>query len=202
MSEPLVIDLFAEDRAHELWFKPLLERLAREEKVTVRVRVRSARGGHGQAITELKKYQQVCDKGIIGDLPDLVVVAIDANCASLSEAQKKIDDCLGRQFKHRTITATPDPHIERWFLADLDAFHRVVGITPQFKKRKHKCKRDYYKSVLAKAVQEAGHPPTLGGIEFARQLVEALDFSRACKDDSSFRHFVDQMRAALKRAKT
>ena len=199
MSEPLVIDLFAEDRAHEAWFKSLLERLAREEMVTVRVRVRSARGGHGQAITELKKYQQLCGKGIIGKLPDLIVVAIDANCSSLLEAQKKIDDCLDQQFKHSTIKATPDPHVERWFLADLVAFHKVVGITPQFKKGK--CKRDYYKSVLAKAVQEAGHPPTLGGIEFARELVEALDFPRACQDDSSFKHFVDQMRGALKRRK-
>ena len=45
MSKLSRIDLFAEDRAHEAFLCPLLERLARETEKEVSVRVRSARGG-------------------------------------------------------------------------------------------------------------------------------------------------------------
>lgn len=93
MSNPLVVDLFAEDRAHEEWLRPLLERVAREENVSVRIRVRSARGGHGRVLSELKAYQQVLAKGIGGPMPNLLVAAIDANCSSFVEAQKKVQTC-------------------------------------------------------------------------------------------------------------
>src|SRR5215213_3957867 len=89
MSSRPRIDLFAEDREHEELLKPLLERLAREQGKDVRVSVRSARGGHGRAIAELKLYQRSVLKRIGGaTLPDVLVVAIDANCASFSSAQK------------------------------------------------------------------------------------------------------------------
>jgi hypothetical protein len=78
----MVIDLFVEDRAHEEFLRALLYRLAREEKTSVIVHVRSARGGHGRALTELSLYQQSIVKSA-GDLlrPDMLVVAIDANYA-------------------------------------------------------------------------------------------------------------------------
>ena len=94
------------------------------------------------------------------------------------------------------IKATPDPHIERWFLVDLEAFHRVVGITSPLESQK--CERGYYKGILAQAIRTAGHPSTLGGIEFARELVEALDYFRAGKADTSFKHFLDELRARLR----
>jgi hypothetical protein len=196
MSETLVVDLFAEDRAHEEWLRPLLERVAREENATVRIRVRSARGGHGRVITELRNYQRGFEKGIGGQLPDILVAAIDGNCSSYVEVQKAIQDALLGPFSDRTVKATPDPHIERWFLADLEAFHAVVGVSPQFEQGK--CERDYYKGVLAKAVENAGHPPTLGGIEFAREIVDALNYFKAGKADSSLRHFLDEIRGRFR----
>lgn len=196
MSKALLIDLFAEDRAHEEWLKPLLERVAREESTAVRIRVRSARGGHSRVITELKTYQRSFEKGIGGQVPDLLIAAVDANCSNFAESQKSIQDALQAQFIGRTIRATPDPHIERWYLADLEAFHEVVGITPSFEAEK--CERDYYKAVLAKAVSDAGHPVTLGGIEFARELVDALDYFRAGKADNSLKHFLEELRGQFR----
>ena len=154
------------------------------------------RGGHGRAITELKTYQHGFEKGIGGSLPDLVVTAIDGNCSSFVESQKSIQGALLGPFAELTVKATPDPHIERWYLADLEAFQQVVGITPQFEQGK--CERDYYKKVLANAVEEAGHPPTLGGIEFARELAEAIDYYRAGKADKSFKHFLDELRVRFR----
>jgi hypothetical protein len=197
MSKPLLIDLFAEDRAHEEWLRPLLARLAREHDKEMRLRVRSARGGHGRAISELKLYQTGMEKGVPSTLPDLLVIAIDANCTSFAGAQKSVQDALTDPFKAIAINATPDPHIEMWYLADQKAFHDVVGRTPTVPR--DKCERDYYKKILAQSVIEAGHPPTLGGIEFAQELVDALDFFRAGKADNSFKHFLEEATACFKR---
>jgi hypothetical protein len=197
MAEALQIDLFAEDQAHEELLRPLLERMAREQKRPARVRVRSARGGHGRAIQELKLYQQSMLKGITGStLPDLLVVAIDANCKNYTDTLKEIQGALQDEFRDRTVGACPDPHIERWYLADLDAFHQVVGIRPSIAKQK--CERDVYKRLLASAVVEAGHPATLGGIEFARELAEAMSYFRAGKSESALKHFLEETAGRLK----
>src|SRR5262249_31749437 len=148
------VDLFAEDRAHEQLLCPLTERLARDHARPVQIRVRSARGGHGRALAELKLYQQGMLKGIGGErIPDLLVVAIDANCKSYAAAQREIQETLTEEFRGRAVAACPDPHIERWYLADLDTFHQVVGIRPSFGEQK--CERGVYKQLLAEAVIEA-----------------------------------------------
>jgi hypothetical protein len=193
MINPLRVDLFVEDRAHEAWFKPLLERLAKDSDKKITVHVRSARGGHARAIAELKLYQQSLLK--VGGLkmPDILVVAIDANCKSFADAQQVVNGALQADFRDRTIKATPDPHVERWFLADLEAFHKVVGTTPSVKSGK--CERDYYKNTLANAIVDAGFPPTLGGLEFAQELIAEMNYFKAGKSDSSLKHFVDEVRS-------
>jgi hypothetical protein len=193
MADAFQIDLFAEDRAHE----ELLERMGREQQRVVQVRVRSARGGHGQAIQELKLYQRSMLKGVTGTtLPDLLVVAIDSNCKSYNETLTTINDALQDEFRGLAVGACPDPHIERWYLADLDTFQEVVGVRPKLGKQK--CERDLYKRLLADAVVEAGHPATLGGIEFARELAESMDFFRAGKSEHALKHFVEEAARRMK----
>ena len=51
-----------------------------------------------------------------------------------------------------------------------------------------------------KAVREAGHPPTLGGLEFAQELVGAMDLYRASKNDHSLGAFVNDLRGKLRLA--
>lgn len=92
--------------------------------------------------------------------------------------------------------ACPDPHVERWYLADPESFKTVVGYRPTIAKKK--CARDYYKEVLAKAVRKAGHPATLGGIEFAQELVDDMNLYRACKNERSLKAFVDDLRGGLR----
>ena len=82
-------------------------------------------------------------------------------------------------------------------MADPDSFRKVVGVRPQPGKRK--CERELYKAMLSKAISQGGHPPTLGGIEFAREIVDAMDLYRAGKSEASLRHFVDDARGVLKR---
>ena len=116
MSNPLVVDIFVEDRAHEAFVKPLLTRLAREEDIEAWPRVRSATGGHGRAISEFKLYQRVtAQSGASSTLADLVVVAIDGNCSTFAAARKRLQDTAIAMVRDRLVVACPDPHIERWY---------------------------------------------------------------------------------------
>ncbi len=200
MSKQVTIDLFVEDRAHEAFLLPIVNRIAKEEGVDVLVRVRSARGGHGRAVAELKLYQAIVEKtGTAATELSLLVVGIDGNCRTSAKAREAIKAEITHWNADRLVVACPDPHIERWYLADADAFQSVVGQRPKVGKRK--CERDHYKRLLSKAVQQGGHPPTLGGIEFASELVAEIDFYRAGKSDHSLRSFVDDLRVNLRKAK-
>lgn len=198
MNEPLVLDLFVEDRAHEEFLKPLVLRIAKEENVAVQVRVRSARGGHARAIEEFRLFQRLIEQGSAA-APDFVVVGIDGNCVTFAQKRDEIHHATSAALQDRVVAACPDPHVERWYLVDSDSFQAIVGHRPAVGKKK--CVRDHYKRVLAAAVRRAGHPPTLGGIEFASELVAAMDIYRAGRHDHSLRAFVDDFRRKLRQAR-
>ena len=198
MSEALLVEFFVEDRAHEEVLVPLVEQIARIENVHLRCRVRNARGGHSRVMRSFERYQILRTKGM-GDMevPDLLVVAIDGNCTSFTETRNRIQRATHSPFVHRLVTACPDPHIERWYLADPQSFETAVGTRPSVSRRK--CARGYYKQMLADAVARAGYPPTLGGIEFGRELANAMDLFRAGKNDASLKAFFDDLRKGLRR---
>ncbi|MEW6742539.1 MAG: hypothetical protein AB1486_07255 [Planctomycetota bacterium] len=197
MSSPVAVDIFVEDRAHAELLVPLLLRVAREEAMGVIPRVRSARGGHGRAMEELKLYQNIMRRGAAdASHPDVLIVGIDSNCTTLAKKREMIRNVIEEPFCGRLVVACPDPHVERWYLADPDSFVCVVGSRPAIGRKK--CVRDYYKGALAKAVRQAGHPATLGGIEFARELVEGMDLYRAGRNDRSLKAFLDDLRSRLR----
>lgn len=197
MNEPLRVDLFAEDIAHEKLLVGLVRRVVLEEyEGTVRFQIRSARGGHAKAISEFRTYQHSLTKGYFNSSSDLVVVAIDSNCTTFSQTRAEIEQETQDRFKHLLVPACPDPHIERWYMADPDSFYEIVGHRPVLGKKK--CERGYYKHVLQTAIQEAGHPQPLGGVEFAAELAEAMNLYQAGKADASLKAFLDDLRAALR----
>lgn len=191
----LVIDLFVEDSAHAEFLKPMLNRVADEEGVEVRTRVISARGGHGRAIKEFEYYQHTKDK-LEREPGDLVVVAIDGNCSTFAKVREEILKSTTPALIDQLVVACPDPHVERWYLADPKSFEVVVGYRPRI--TPDKCERDHYKHLLSEAIRKAGHPAPLGGIEFAPELVEEMDLYKAGKSNSSLKAFLDDLRAKLK----
>ncbi len=197
MNSPVPMDLFVEDHAHEALLDPLVRRIAGKEGVDVCIRVRSARGGHGKAIKEFRTYQELLEKGAILDPPPaLIVVGIDGNCTTVAKKRREIQDVTEPAFRDRVIAACPDPHIERWFLADAESFYKVVGHRPVVGRKK--CVRDHYKQLLRRAIRDGGNPTPLGGIEFAKELVDQMDIYRAGKADRSLKAFVEDLRAKLR----
>ena len=157
MSEAVLVEFFVEDNPHEQLLVPLVERVAREEGIGLQCRVRNARGGHARAMLSFERYQILCAKGVVGrNFPALLVVAIDGNCSSFKETSRDVRRSTRDPFMHMLVTACPDPHIERWFLADPWSFQTVVGSLPKGSRRK--CARDHYNQLLASAVAAAGHP--------------------------------------------
>ena len=185
--------MFVEDDAQETFLKRLVERLSAEAGVNLKMRVRSAHGGAGFALSQLKSYvaNWRADKE---RSPAGLVVAVDANCHGYTKRRDQVDSRAG-DLKHLVIHAIPDPHIERWLLLDGEAFKQVIGkgcMAPDAK-----CEKQRYKKLLAQAVLEAGVQPLLGGVEYAEDLADKINVQRACTHDISFNHFVHELRAWL-----
>ena len=196
MSDEWTVDIFVEDRAHEHFVRGLVIRIAEEEAKPIVLQVRSARGGHGRVVSEYENYQMLVGKGALAT-PHLLVVTIDANCTAYSAKRDEVLEATEDRYHDILVVGCPDPHVERWYLADIPSFQRVVGVSPSFQRRK--CQRDYYKSVLANAVRDAGHPSTLGGIEFAEELARDMDLYSAGRQDRSLGAFTDDLRNAMRR---
>ena len=201
MSERLAVDIFAEDRAQEVFVGALLRRIAREERVGLSVQVRSAQGGSARALSEFRAYQALIEKGIFpGSVPDLVVVVIDGNCSTPAKKREEIEGATRPGLINRVVPGCPNPHVERWFLGDPESFHDIVGHRPVV--GPEKCERQHYKQLLTRAIRLGQQVAPLDGIEFAPELVEAMDLYRAGKRDSSLRAFADDLRAKLRRIGT
>ncbi len=198
MTDVRAVDVFVEDAAHEQFLLPLLRRMADEARVSVRPHVRAARGGEARALDEMAAAQRVlASGGLAAPLADLFLVGIDGNCTSANEKRKQIRLRSLPAFADRLVVACPDPHIEKWYMADPESFERVVEARPRL--GPEKCKRDHYKRLLASTVRGAGHPALLGGIEFAADLVIAMDLHRAGRADAALGQFVGELRGALQR---
>ena len=191
----MIIDLFCEDRAHEVFLKPLISRVGDDEMRDLSVRVRNARGGRPRVIQEFKNYQRIASLVSSPDA-DVVVVAIDGNCSPFARARDAVQKSTNPMLADRLVVASPDPHIERWYMADPQAVFEVLGCkAPDLEQ---KCERAYYKNALRKTVAEGGHTSLLGGTEMAADLIDNMDFYRASKNDSSFKAFLGDLKTKLR----
>lgn len=197
MMSSISVGVFAEDQAHKRLLVPLIRRLAHEEGTEARIHVHSATGGHSRVMDEFRLHQRLLERAYNGDqAQDFLVVAIDGNCETSAKARQRILEQARMPLSEQVVVACPDPHIEHWYLVDHVAFKTVVGRQPRVGKKK--CARDHYKSILADTVRQAGYPPALGGLEFAEELAEEMDFFRAGKNAPSLKMFLDDCRAKVR----
>ena len=186
-----LIAAFVEDFAHRQVIGALIRRLATEIGIEGWIDWRNARRGHGQVVKEIKEYLR--DIVRQGPLPDLIVIGTDANCKGLAERSREIP---AGESPVPMVLAIPDPHVERWLLLDRAAFKAALG--QGCRAPDQKCARDRYKEALIRAVMAAGVVPSLGGIEFADDILAAMDLERAAKADPSLRRVLDDLRQALR----
>lgn len=187
--------LFGEDYGHEAFLGALVTRLADESHIEMELASRSVRGGHGKAIAEFEQYAADVVKGV-ERLPDLIVVATDANCVGLNRRLADMDTAIPGRLKPFVVCAIPDPHIERWLLLDSHAFKQVLGQGCQAPA--YKCQRDRYKRLLRESVSQTGVSPQLGGLEYAADLVAAMDLQAASKADASLKRAVSEIEGVFK----
>lgn len=182
--------LFCEDYAHEIIIGTLIARLAQEEGVDIQLDWRNTRGGFGKVKQEFREFTNDL-KNHGENLPDLIVVATDSNCKGPTERGKEF---IAPDFLAGTVPLTlalPNPHIERWLLLDGEAFMRVCGkgcSAPD-----QKCNRNRYKKLLREAVLSACLQPTIGGLEWAKDIVRELNMERAQKSDEAFKRFTQEL---------
>lgn len=190
------VGLFGEDDAHRLLLRPLIERIASEESVPVEVHTRNATGGIPRVLGELSRYARDLETGVEGFL-QVLVVAIDANCVGRNARTASIVDKVGDLYPGVLVPAVPDPHIEKWYLADPQAVPRVLGERGTAVVPSMKCERSRYKTALVDAFSKYNVTPPLGGIEYGEDIVREMDFGVAARHDDLER-FVDEFRRSVR----
>ena len=173
------VSLFVEDFGHEEFLKALVNRFAREYGLKIKINNYSVRGGYGKVINELKEFIRDLNNQRV-NLPDLLIIATDANCKGIANRRREIKQVV-EEIKELVVCAIPDPHIERWILLDSAAFKNVF--TKGCQAPDCKCDRYRYKNILLKAIRDAGITPPLGGMEYAEDIVNAMDLERMKRVD-------------------
>lgn len=196
MARRAQLDLFCEDAGHESFVRALLRRLADEAGVPrPDVRVRCARGGLGRAVSELDLWQRALGRGV-PDAGDAVLVVIDANGDGWHARRSQIEATIvpGR-FPH-VVIGCPDPHVEAWLAADVEAFQAFTG-TP-CPPRPPRSGRLVYKRWLAQALEDADIPVLNDAMDVSADVVPLVDLYKAGVASPSLAGFVRDVRALLK----
>jgi hypothetical protein len=191
------IALFGEDVGHEFSLSALITRFAVQHDVTMQLKTISSRGGITKVHHEFDQYLSDIQRGRIVR-PDLIVVATDSNCIGYAPRRHQIEKVAE---KHPGLTesvayAIPDPHIERWLLADPEAFRDVVGKGCTLPKLK--CNKDEYKNLLYQSVRDAGVRPVFGGLEYAEEIMKTANLARIEKSEPSFERTTKQIKSFFK----
>lgn len=184
------INLFVEDRGHELFLDALIKRFAGHYEIEVEITFSNAKGGHGKVLSKLKEYiSDLFDEQEA--LPDLLIIATDGNCKGFQARKQEIEKVM-RGFSGQAMYAISDPHVERWLLLDSEAFKKVLG--KGCSAPVQKCERDLYKRLLREAVVKTGITPPLGGLEYAEALVNAMNLEKLERTEASLGRLLKELR--------
>ena len=196
----LRVGYFLEDIAHEKFITALVRRVSREVGLTQQTLehvIYNASGGKGQTMTELRRFLRDVQRGRIPPTP-VLVVAIDGNCQGYTEKHNEIRRVAGDYgYAGQLVCAIPDPHIERWYMADPGGLQQAIGAGVRPVSPAYKCERGRYKRAMLDVFADVGIKPLLGGAEYGNDVVKAMDLYAAQQADPALKHFVDHLKAAL-----
>ena len=192
------VALFCEDSFHEKLVGAMLARFEKEYDIQIQPRFFSARGGLPRMHGEFKDFLRDLSRGH-QSLPDALIVVADANCLGYNDRKQDLQRTLEfyPPLQNLVSYCIPDPHIERWMLADSSSFQHVFGrgcTLPAIK-----CAKDEYKKLLRKEIRDSGRDSLLGGEEFAEDIVEHMDLDRMEVQEPSLGHFLKALKALFNR---
>ena len=200
VAETITAGCFLEDIGQERFIRALVLRVAAEagcETGQIRFDVRSASGGGGVAIAGFRQFLRDCGAGQQSSF-DILVAAIDGNCKGATEVTNRLSEFAARAgYAGAIVYAIPDPHIEKWYMADLSACQQVLGTAQQPKCPPLKCEKDLYKRALIDAIKTTGVIPLQGGSEYAAEIAQQMNLYEAGKNDASLGRFLSDMKTAL-----
>ncbi len=196
----LRVGYFLEDIAHEQFITALTKRVAEEvglSSKSLEFVIRNASGGKGRVMTELRRFLRAVQRGRLSGTP-VLIVAVDGNCQGYAEKRDEILSLAERyEYRGRVVCAVPDPHVERWYIADPGCLQRVLRTAVAVELPARKCERGLYKRILRAAFAEAGIRPPLGGAEYGGDIAREMDLYVAQQNDRALKHFVDELKEAL-----
>jgi hypothetical protein len=198
--DEIEVGYFLEDIGQENFLKALVERVARETGLPpkrLRHDVRNATGGRGKVMGELRSFLRDVNHER-ERLFTLLVVAIDGDCRGYRERRDEIRAIVEQSgYPGLVVCAVPDPHIERWYLADPHGLQQVLEVSSVPAAPPYKCERGRYKQALRDAIRQTGATAPLGGLEYGPDVAEALDLYAVGKVDAGFKHFRDELQEGL-----
>lgn len=193
MAERKRIVLFCEDDEHEAFVRAIVGRLCADKGVRPSITAQSTRGGHPRAVAELKAWQKTYRH--LSGIPDLLILLIDANCQGWNPVRDNLVAAIDPAVVPRAVVGCPDPHVERWLIADPSAFQQVVGSPPGADPGK--CDRTFYKNLVTDRIAAGSEVVVTGPADLIPDLVDEMDLYRAGKNQPSLKHFLDDLRTAL-----
>jgi len=187
------VTLFCEDSFHEKFVGAVLQRFQQEHQVGVNARFLSSQGGLPRMHGEFKDFLRDLDRER-ESTPDAVIVVADANCKGYNERRELMNRVVANypRFEQLVSYAIPDPHIERWMLSDPQAFRNVFGrgcTVPAVN-----CAKGEYKRLLREEIRQSGIEAPLGGVEYAEDIVRAMDLARVEQHEASLGRFLRGLR--------
>jgi hypothetical protein len=186
------LDIIGEDEATERIIDALVKREAECLKLFARQRLALCWGG-SKVENRIAEWEAFVRRN---GYASLTIFALDGNGRGTIEARARLEALLPVLRPPHCILAIPDPHIERWLLLDGHALHRVLAAPPV--PAPPGMGRDFYKNRLADLAQACLSTHETDGTEYAPDIAAVMDFAAAEAADPSLRHFLTDLRAALK----
>lgn len=200
MEGRIRIGYFLEDRGHEVLLKAFVARMALSKGYRAREWVDDVRAATGsKSIQAYRAFlKDTCRAGVFPF--DILIVASDGNCKGYLEKKQQLQRYAEKArcpALDRLVFAIPDPHIERWYLADSHAFSRAIGAGGLPALPAYKCKKGIYKKAMRDAVVNSEVVTQFGGYEYGEKIVKEMDLYQAGNTDPSLKHFLDELSALL-----
>jgi hypothetical protein len=202
------VGYFFEDIAQAEFLRSILERVAREERgaaIELSPEIFCTERG-SRVVTVFREYMRDFRRDGGRSLShDLLVVARDCDRRGRAESVRPFHEAAsGAGFpEDRICFATPDPNIQRWYLADTGAFARAtrseaIQPLPYVSCREN---RTYYKDRINSALDLSGLPLALEGAEYGRDIARLIDMDHVGRNvNNNFNEFVSCIKRVFRAA--